>query len=231
MDSTLISRNWEDLRKEARHLENELDIKLVSFSKLGSSIKSNPINLNSIPLLDKEHVFANMASEIESSLTKLILLNEKMNEIHPNGAAMLHTMQRHKEILKDYKFEFSIVKNNFITQKNQENHLNKSLIDKSYNSVNGLNRRDMWLKENQYIQDSDTLINDQISIAMDTRDHLISQRHTFKRIQTRFHDLSNGFPAINTILQRINIRKRRDSVILGCLIICLIVLVILYSVR
>nr|KAF6415785.1 golgi SNAP receptor complex member 1 [Molossus molossus] len=31
------SNYWEDLRKQARQLENELDLKLVSFSKLCTS--------------------------------------------------------------------------------------------------------------------------------------------------------------------------------------------------
>ena len=31
--------NWEGLRKQARALENEIDLKLVSFSKLGTNYK------------------------------------------------------------------------------------------------------------------------------------------------------------------------------------------------
>jgi Golgi SNAP receptor complex protein 1 len=53
-----------------------------------------------------------------------------MSEIHPTGAAMLHIMQRHKEILKDYKFEFSIVRNNFMTRKNRENLLEEHSKEK-----------------------------------------------------------------------------------------------------
>jgi Golgi SNAP receptor complex protein 1 len=64
---------------------------------------------------------------------------------------------------------------------------------------------------------------------METKDHLISQRHTFKRIQTRFHDISNGFPAINSLLQRINLRKRRDSIIFACFIVFFIILLLLYN--
>jgi len=32
--------NWEDLRKEARLLENQIDLKLIELSKLGTSLKS-----------------------------------------------------------------------------------------------------------------------------------------------------------------------------------------------
>lgn len=80
-----------------------------------------------------------------------------------------------------------------------------------------------------FIFSSDRLINDQISIAMETRDHLMSQRQVFKRIRTKFNDISNRFPAVNSLLQRINLRKRRDSVILGLVIGVCTFLMLLYA--
>lgn len=44
---------------------------------------------------------------------------------------------------------------------------------------------------------SHNMINDQISIAMETKEHLLSQRQNFKRLQTRFIDISNRFPVIS----------------------------------
>lgn len=76
---------------------------------------------------------------------------------------------------------------------------------------------------------SDRLVNEQIRIAVETRDHLVGQRHTFKRLQTRFNDISNRFPLISGLLQRINIRKRRDSIIIGLVISCCTILILLYA--
>lgn len=56
-------------------------------------------------------------------LLQLMSVNEGMNEIQPNGTAMLHTMQRHKEILKDYKLEFNKIRNNFMARKDREDLL------------------------------------------------------------------------------------------------------------
>lgn len=218
------------LRKQARHLENEIDAKLVAFSKLGVNTRSKNVTPDEVPLLDEEHVFENMALEIETLLSKLFTVNEKMSELQPNGAAMLHTMQRHKEILKDYKLEFSKIRNNFAIRKDREDLLGsvRKEID-NYKTTSGLNRREMYLKENQHIHNSDRLINDQISIAMETREHLITQRQAFKRIQTRFNDISNRFPAVSSLLQRINLRKRRDSLILGIIIGFCTFLMLLYA--
>lgn len=223
---------WEDLRKQARQLENDIDAKLVSFSKLGFNPRSSQSSADELPLLDEEHIFENMTSEIEALLSKLSIINEGMSGIQANGAAMLHTMQRHKEILKDYKLEFVKIQNNFTSRKDRKDLLGSVRKDiNNYRSGNNLNRRDMYLKENQHIHNSDHLINDQISIAIETRDHLVSQRQVFKRIQTRFNDLSNRFPAVNNLIQKISIRKRRDSLILGLLVALCTFLMLLYSFR
>ncbi|XP_060829249.1 Golgi SNAP receptor complex member 1 isoform X2 [Bombus pascuorum] len=226
MANALDAVDWEDLRRQARHLENEIDAKLVAFSKLGVNSGSKLVNADEEPLLDEEHVFDNMASEIEALLAKLFSINERMSKLQPNGAAMLHTMQRHKDILKDYKLEFNKIRNNFDARRDREDLLGsvRKEID-----VSGLNRREMYMKENQHIHNSDHLLNDQISIAMETRDHLMTQRQTFKRIQTRLNDISNRFPAVNSLVQRINLRKRRDSLIVGLIIGFCTFLMLLYA--
>ncbi|XP_012166395.1 Golgi SNAP receptor complex member 1 isoform X2 [Bombus terrestris] len=226
MANALDAVDWEDLRRQARHLENEIDAKLVAFSKLGVNSGSKIVNADEEPLLDEEHVFDNMASEIEALLAKLFSINERMSKLQPNGAAMLHTMQRHKDILKDYKLEFNKIRNNFDARRDREDLLGsvRKEID-----VTGLNRREMYMKENQHIHNSDHLLNDQISIAMETRDHLMTQRQTFKRIQTRLNDISNRFPAVNSLVQRINLRKRRDSLIVGLIIGFCTFLMLLYA--
>lgn len=85
------------------------------------------------------------------------------------------------------------------------------------------------IKQYLLIFSSNNLVDEQISIAMETRDHLTSQRIIFKRFQTRINDLSNRFPLINSLIQRIHIRKRRDSIILGLVFVTCTVLLLLYA--
>jgi Golgi SNAP receptor complex protein 1 len=82
-----------------------------------------------------------------------------------------------------------------------------------------------------WCRSSDRLVNEQIAIAMETREHLTNQRQTFKRLQTRFNDLSNRYPVINSLIQRINLKKRRDSIILGLVVSACTILVLLYIFR
>ncbi|GLH01696.1 hypothetical protein R5R35_012662 [Gryllus longicercus] len=227
-----------DLRKQARQLENEIDIKLVSFSKLGTSHGNSSYKSESsdtVPLLSGEHMFETMALEIEQLLSKLSNINEKMGEVSsgqaPTSSAILHTMQRHKEILQDYNQEFRKTQANYRARREREDLLKSVRKDiDNYKGSSGLNRRmDLYLKENEHIRNSDRLIDEQISIAVETRDHLVSQRLAFKRFQTKIHDISNRFPVLNSLIQRINFRKRRDSIILGLVISICTILILMYA--
>ncbi|KAJ3640427.1 hypothetical protein Zmor_003724 [Zophobas morio] len=219
--------SYEDLRKHARHLENEIDLKLVAFSKLGAGIKSPPhASSDAVPLLSGEDTFEAMALEIEELLNKLTQVNERMSEQPVSGAAMLHTLQRHRDILTDLSRDFRKTTSQHEVRREREDLLRGSGDTFRSDGIN--NRRDMYLKENQHIHSSDRLVNEQIAIAMETREHLTNQRHAFKRLQTRFNDISNRYPVINSLIQRINLKKRRDSIILGLVISGCTILMLLY---
>lgn len=230
--------SWEELRKQARKLENEVDVKLTCLSKLGTgshSLKSSESDTE--PLLSADHMIESTASEIGTLLTKLSDTNDKMSDIMAEGgkdAAAIHTLQRHKEILDDYKKELSKTMSNIQSRKDREQllHSVRKDIDSYKNSSTGLNRRmDLYLKENEHIKMSDRLVSDQINIAMDTREHLTSQRLNLKRLHTRMHDISSKFPLLNSLMTRITMRKRRDSVILGLVVGGCTFLLLLYSFR
>ncbi|XP_055849850.1 Golgi SNAP receptor complex member 1 [Episyrphus balteatus] len=224
--------NYDALRKQARHLENEIDLKLVAFSKIGagSSSSGGHSSADTSPLLG-EHVFDSLSEEIAQMLDKLSSLNENMSELPTSGAAAIHTLQRHREILQGYRQEFNKICANHTTRMEREELLRGSGLSTNLNSPSssGLSRRDMYLKESSHINSSNSLINDQISIAMETKEHLLSQRQSFKRLQTRFNDISNRFPLISSLVQRINIKKRRDSMILGLVIGICTILLLLYA--
>lgn len=55
-----IKMSFEDLRKRARQLESEIDVKLVSFSKIAASYGSNATsnsNSESVALLSGEQMY------------------------------------------------------------------------------------------------------------------------------------------------------------------------------
>ncbi|KAM9443319.1 Golgi SNAP receptor complex member 1-like isoform 1-T1 [Salvelinus alpinus] len=241
------SNYWEDLRKQARQLENELDLKLVSFSKLCTSYSSSrdgrrgDSNSDTTPLLNnstQDRMFETMSVEIEQLLAKLTGVNDKMAEytstpgVTSLNAALMHTLQRHRDILQDYTHEFHKTKANFLAIREREDLLGSVRKDiETYKSGSGVNNRrtELFLKEHDHLRNSDRLMDDTISIAMATKENMTSQRGLLKSIHSRVNTLANRFPAINNLIQRINLRKRRDSLILGGVIGVCTILLLLYA--
>ncbi|CAG0882751.1 unnamed protein product [Darwinula stevensoni] len=220
-------KSWDELRKQARTLENELDVKLVAFSKMGFGN-----SMESTPLLSDDS-FNSAVSEIEQLLSKLGAVNDEMAEVslmeNPQDSARQHTIQRHRDIQQDFSKEFQRTRSNMQARREREDLL-RVYSRSNYKQTSGLNRRmDLYLKESEHIRSSERMIDEQINIAMETRDHLHGQRAAFKMIQTKMNDLTNRFPMINSLVQRTTLRKRRDSIILGSVIGICTVLLLLYA--
>jgi Golgi SNAP receptor complex protein 1 len=82
---------------------------------------------------------------------------------------------------------------------------------------------DSLQREMEHTRNSERLIDEQINIALETRESLVSQREVLKLVQTKLNDLTNKFPMINNLVNKINFRKRRDTIILGVVIgLCLV---------
>jgi len=225
--------SWESLRKQARSLENEIDVKLVSYSKLGTNYtRNNHGPADQQPLLPEgDSKIDTLGTEIEGLIEKLSSVNESMAEFATNSgqsAAIHHTLQRHTEILQDYRQEFRKTAANIAAIVEREDLLSSVHNDiNDYKAKDGkVNKRmDALLRESEHTRNSERLIDEQINIALETRDSLVNQRVAFKAIQTKLNDLTNKFPIINNLVNRINFRKRRDSIILGCIIgLCLVAL-------
>uniref|UniRef100_A0A8P4GU88 Golgi SNAP receptor complex member 1 n=1 Tax=Dicentrarchus labrax TaxID=13489 RepID=A0A8P4GU88_DICLA len=249
-----------DLRKQARQLENELDLKLVSFSKLCTSYSSSSSRdqrtrdrSDSIGP-SQDNMLVAMTTELEQLLANLTAVNDKMAEYtntpgaSSHNAALMHTLQRHRDILQDYTHEFHKTKSNFFSLREREDLLGSVHRDiedercgrtvkgeeqqkRSYKSSSGVNNRrtELFLKEHEHLRNSDSLIDNAISIAMATKENITFQRGMLKSIQTRVTTLANRFPAINSLIQKINLRKRRDSLILGGVIGVCTILLLLYT--
>ncbi|KAL0818161.1 hypothetical protein ABMA28_008678 [Loxostege sticticalis] len=225
--SSISGSSWEEMRKQARLLENDIDVKLVAFSKLGMSSGPSGLSSESVPLISSEDMFDTMSMELQQLLNKLSSINDKMAEMAPGGAATMHTIKRHREILMDYQQEFSKTSARVQARRSREELLRGSSPPPG--AASGLNRRDQYAKEANHLHSSHILVDEQINIAMEAREHLTSQRQTFKRIQTRFNDITNRFPMLNSLMYRINARKRRDSLIVGIVVAVCTFLLLLYA--
>ncbi|XP_074930191.1 Golgi SNAP receptor complex member 1 isoform X2 [Chelonoidis abingdonii] len=121
-------------------------------------------------------MFETMAVEIEQLLGRLTGINDKMAEytnstgVPSLNAALMHTLQRHRDILQDYTHEFHKTKTNFLAVRERENLLGSVRKDiESYKSGSSVNNRrtELFLKEHEHLRNSDRLIEETIRTEPD----------------------------------------------------------------
>uniref|UniRef100_UPI00358FF3C1 Golgi SNAP receptor complex member 1 isoform X2 n=1 Tax=Myxine glutinosa TaxID=7769 RepID=UPI00358FF3C1 len=227
-----------ELRRQARHLENDLEIKLVSFSKLcaNNAVSRTSIgNGSALSASFSDSLGQNLVAELQQLINKLSEINNKMADAAThvaNSSSLIHSLHRHRDILQDYTQEFEKLSANFRAQHERDQLLSSAHRGSDSYKTSGVNRRaDIYLKEHEHLRSSDRLLDDTISIAMHTRGNLSSQREIFKSIRTKVNTMGNRFPVINSLMQRIGIRKRRDALILGSVIGLCIIVLLLYALR
>jgi len=246
---TTITTTWEDLRRRARQLENDIDSKLLSLNKLGVSIGGTQRRFDvhlaessseKSPLMSSQNAFDGLSAEIEHSLNKLRETNDQMadfigsNVVTSAGSnpALSHTLQRHREILRDYSQEFTRTRANIRASLEREQLLGP-VNDDSLRGGDGLNNRrnDGFLKEHEHIRSSDRLLDDQISIAISTKENLQSQQFGMRDISKKMNMLTKKYPAINSLMQKIHLRKRRDSIVIAAVVAVCLILLFIYATR
>ncbi|XP_071459888.1 Golgi SNAP receptor complex member 1 isoform X5 [Marmota flaviventris] len=166
------------------------------------------------PLLNgssQDRMFETMAIEIEQLLARLTGVNDKMAEytnsagVPSLNAALMHTLQRHRDILQDYTHEFHKTKANFMAIRERENLMGSVRKDiESYKSGSGVNNRrtELFLKEHDHLRNSDRLIEETISIAMATKENMTSQRGMLKSIHSKMNTLAKDSSVLSETIAR-----------------------------
>ncbi|UJR36063.1 hypothetical protein I4U23_028799 [Adineta vaga] len=230
---TAPGTDWEDLRKQARQHENEIDAKLMSFSKLCSNyVAHDQID----PATTAPSSFEGMSMEIEKLLERLSDINKRMSDVVPSllgpNSAATHTLQRHHEILQDYRREFERTKANIRNFKNREDLLMNTNANNS-DMATGLSsrRQDLYLREMNHLNSSHKLIDTNLEMASAIKKDLSDQRRYLLNITTKINSIANRFPLVNNVLQKIKMKKRKDSLVLGIVIAVCVIILLLYSLR
>ncbi|VDM29308.1 unnamed protein product [Toxocara canis] len=177
----------------------------------------------------KQSVFNSLSTELEGMIAKLTLCNEDSTGWASNPAIQ-HTLRRHREILRDYSTEFTRSHDNIQNQLQRESLLSGGSSDASCLN-NRLKPSDLYLKEHEHITSCDRLLDEQISIAMSAKEHVYSQRMTLRDISkkvTSLNSFSEKYPMINNVMQKIQMKKRKDTVILAAVISTCLILTLLY---
>ncbi|WVN89944.1 uncharacterized protein L203_105174 [Cryptococcus depauperatus CBS 7841] len=210
-----MSTSWDNARKHARALETALDAKLSAYSKLAASIaRSSSLGNNSRDEqnMEEEGIGGHKLVEenIEELLSKLEQAIEDLTTLinSPNQApstSMQHTAQTHRDNLDDYRRDFI-----------------RTRVGHRYR-----NRADLKSNVEQTIRRSNLLgsVRKDIDQAYATREDFAQQRGLLASIDTRMGGVLNQMPGINSLITMIRTRRRRDTIIMGCVVgVCVVLL-------
>lgn len=105
--SNLSRQEWDSLRKDARKLEGELDVKLASFAQLCATYRpgSQSAASQSPGQPSPEQVLRTRSAEIEASLQRLSEVNERLRGAIGSGDGRGHMVARHRDILGEFAAE------------------------------------------------------------------------------------------------------------------------------
>ncbi|XP_022769674.1 Golgi SNAP receptor complex member 1-2-like isoform X3 [Durio zibethinus] len=195
----LQESGWEELRREARKTEGDLDVKLSSYAKLGARFTQGD---NGSPTVGSSRSWKSMEMEIQSLLEKLLDTNDAMSRCAASAApttSVTQKLARHRDILHEF------------TQ-----------------ASGSVSPRMQLLRERAAIHGSIAHIDDVINQAQTTRAVLGSQRALFGDVQGKVKVLSDKFPVIRGLLGSIRRRRSRDTLILSAVIAACTMFLIIY---
>jgi len=235
---------WEELNRDIRRLESEIENRLVAYSKLGATYQSNwlrddtAINssvsdgLQSL-LNNNEHLATSTAAEIERLLLKLSEYNEQLSrclasiEQTVGTSSHHHLLQHHRGKYSDYSKDFAKIKENIRLMEVVSN-ARKDISSQAKNPAQPSSRTDTLLRERASLHNSERITDDLITQALETREALAAQKNFLRGTLSNITTMTGSFAGINTIINSIRRKKSRDCIVLSLLIIFLLCFLIWY---
>ncbi|XP_048334370.2 Golgi SNAP receptor complex member 1-2 isoform X3 [Ziziphus jujuba] len=201
----LQESGWEELRREARKIEGDLDVKLSSYAKLGARFTQGGYVDTGSPSVGSSRSWKSMEMEIQSLLEKLLDINDSMSRCAASAApatSVTQKLARHRDILHEFTQEFRRIKGNINSMKEHAELLSsvRDDISEYKQASGGMSPRMQLLRERASIHGSISHIDDVIGQAQATRAVLGSQRSLFGDVQGKVKLLSDKFPVIRGLL-------------------------------
>lgn len=241
--TSTASQPWDVLRRNTRNLESAIDARLTTYSQLASKIARAADHTT----LDMTGAGSSSASEtrehsehveLETELESLI--NELSNSVDaltaklddpaiPPTTPQLHAVQRHRELLFDFTRDFRRSQTNVRHAIDRRDLLGNVQGDIDAYKAAHASDADALLAERARIDNSHGMIDRTLEQAYATRADFADQRSTLRAISTRMSSSAAQVPGLNSIITLIGRRKTRDSVIMGCLIGTLTVLLLKFA--
>jgi len=172
--SSSSSSSWESLRREARRLENDLDMKLASYGKQYGTA-GGTLERDIATLLDK---LASINASLQSDAS-----------LYPRGNHAV-LAQRHADILQDYSTEYR----RLVTNTSARMELLRGAGDVRSSSGQNASNKGLLLRERTTLDRAHSGIDGVVQQAYSVASGLSRQRDIFSGVEGRLGQLGLKFP-------------------------------------
>jgi len=141
---------------------------------------------------------------------------------------MTRAIQRHREVLNDYERDSQRTKASVKAALDRA-----TLLSGVRNDINAYksSAAEQLLTERGHIDSSHRMVDDTLEQAYETRAEFARQRSSLSGINSRMAGVISSMPGINNLLGMIKTRRRRDSIIIGCVIGLCVIFLLNYMIR
>ena len=220
----MSSGSFAQTRAQALNFERQTDPLLSRYSACQNSVSSVPL-ADEAELQDAIQEILAKRDEVISTLVRIAESDISLSTLK------LQQLQRHKEILNDHKKVFNGIRATILGDRNRNNLLFsvRSDIDahkQRTTQVGGPSDANDYINQERVRVDGATSLADRLlPQAFHTRDELFSQRGVLANAQLSMMGTIQQFPGLNTLILKINTRRRRDTLILATVIsVCIVML-------
>ncbi|KAK7511654.1 hypothetical protein IWX49DRAFT_608719 [Phyllosticta citricarpa] len=205
---------WAQLRQQARSLESQTESLFHTYSQFASMTNIPPKPTEEE--LRTESQIRELLEKRETTVGQLTRLLDSSADL-TSSALKQNNLARHREVLSDHRRELSRLKSAIGTARDRANLLSdvRSDIDAYRASNPEQAEADYMLDERRRIDNSHNMTDSVLSQAYAINENFGLQRETLANINRRITSAASQVPGINTLINRIGAKRRRDGVILG----------------
>ncbi|KAI5855939.1 hypothetical protein BZA05DRAFT_221590 [Tricharina praecox] len=212
------SGSWAQLRQQARSLESQTENLFQTYSTFTTSPSPKPSKDESVTEASLSDILSRREAVV-SSLSRLLDSESAVN----SSAAKLQNLTLHRSTLADHRREFLRLKSAITESRNRANLLHSVRDDiNAYRSASrmedGRSEAEYMLEERTRIDHSNNIADSVLGQAYAINADFAEQRTRLVQLNRRAMYAASQIPGVNTIISKINTRKRRDSVIMASLV-------------
>lgn len=162
--------------------------------------------------------------DVVELLDKFVNLLEQLS-INTTQPSQQLNYDRHQSIYSNYNSEFNRISSSLTNSLNSANLLSSVRNDINAYKQSHQSDTDLLLAERGKLDNSHSVLDNSLSQAFETRADFSHQGASLKNISIRLKSTLHTIPGVNSLLNLISARRKRDSIIMGLVIgICIIII-------